>query len=118
MTFGAVVTALLVAAAAPAFAGYGAVAFDEKSAKYGFGWNEETQKRADEMALQGCNSEGCKVVFRVPPKQCGALATGEKGSAWGGNVNRSRDAARLRAIENCQKHSSGKCVLRGSDCNK
>jgi hypothetical protein len=112
-------SALLVSvAAAPAFAGYGAVAFDEKSAKYGFGWNEDTQKRADEAAIQACNSEACKVVIPVPPRRCAALATGEKGNAWGGHVDMSRDAAKLRALENCQKHTSGKCVLRGSDCNR
>jgi hypothetical protein len=113
-------SALLVLAlsAAPAFAGYGAVAFDEKTAKYGFGWNEDTQKRADEAALQACNSADCKVVIPVPPRRCAALATGEKGSAWGGNVGSTRDAAKLRALENCQKRTSGKCVLRGSDCNR
>ncbi len=109
---------ILALSAAPAFAGYGAVAFDEKTAKYGFGWNEDTQKRADEAALQACNSEGCKVVIPVPPRRCAALATGEKGSAWGGNVGATRDAAKLRALENCQKRTSGKCVLRGSDCNR
>ena len=115
----ACISALLVsAAAAPAFAGYGAVAFDEKSAKYGFGWNEDTQKRADEAAIQACNSEACKVVIPVPPRKCAALATGEKGNAWGGHVDVTRDAAKLRALENCQKHTSGKCVLRGSDCNR
>jgi len=109
---------LVTAAAAPALAGYGAVAFDEKTAKYGFGWNEDTQKRADEAALQACNSEACKVVIPVPPRRCAALATGEKGTAWGGSVDAARDKAKLRALENCQKHTSGKCVLRGSDCNR
>jgi hypothetical protein len=109
---------LVMLAALPAFAGYGAVAFDEKTAKYGFAWNEDTQKSADETALQACNSADCKVVFPVPPRRCGALATGEKGNAWGGRVDASRDAAKLRAIEDCQKHTSGKCVLRGSDCNR
>lgn len=112
-------SALLVSvAAAPSFAGYGAVAFDEKSAKYGFGWNEDTQKRANEAAIQACNSEACKVVIPVPPRKCAAFATGEKGNAWGGNVDAARDKAKLRAIENCQKNTSGKCVLRGSDCNR
>jgi len=115
----ACVSAFLVSmTAAPAFAGYGAVAFDEKTAKYGFGWNEDTQKRADEAALQACNSEACKVVFAVPPRRCAALATGEKGTAWGGRVDATRDGAKLRAIEDCQKHTSGKCVIRGSDCNR
>jgi hypothetical protein len=109
---------LVTLAAAPAFAGYGAVAFDEKAAKYGFGWNEATQKIANEAALKACNSADCKVVIPVPPRRCAALATGEKGNAWGGNVNASRDAAKLRALENCQKNTTGKCILRGSDCNR
>ncbi len=109
---------LMICAAAPAFAGYGAVAFDLKTAKYGFGWNEATQKSANEAALQACNSADCKVVIPVPPRRCAALATGEKGNAWGGNVNASRDAAKLRALEDCQKNTTGKCILRGSDCNR
>jgi Domain of unknown function (DUF4189) len=162
-------SALLVSvAAAPAFAGYGAVALDESAGRYGFGWNEDTQKRADETALQGCNVDGCKIVFRVPPRRCAALATSEavkatsqaakatseagKGTseagkatseaakatseagkatseagkatsgagkvAWGGKEAATRDAAKLGAIENCQKNTSGKCVIRGSDCNR
>lgn len=109
---------LLIIATAPAFAGYGAVAFDEKAAKYGFAWNEATQKSANEAALQACNSTDCKVVIPVPPRRCAAFATAEKGTAWGGNVNASRDAAKLRALENCQKNTAGKCILRGSDCNR
>ncbi len=113
-------SALLVLglAAAPAFAGYGAVAFDGKTAKYGFAWNEDTQKRADEAALQACNSADCKVVMPVPPRRCAALATRSRGSTWGGNVGASLDTAKLHALEVCQKHTSGKCVLRGSDCNR
>ena len=96
---------------------YAAVAFDDQTAKYGFAWNEDTQQRADEAALQACNSQACKVVFPVPPHRCGALATAEKGNAWGGSVSASRDNAQLRALENCQKRTSGKCILRGSECN-
>jgi len=60
--------------------------------------------------------QGCKIVFRVPPGRCAAFATAEKGSAWGGSVDDARANAQLRALESCQKHTSGKCVLRGSDC--
>jgi len=110
---------LVMAAAMPAFAGYGAVAFDESAGKYGFGWNEATQKRADDTALQGCNASGCKVVFRVPPRRCAALATSESGKlAWGGKEHATRDGAKLGALENCQKRTSAKCLIRGSDCNR
>jgi clan AA aspartic protease (TIGR02281 family) len=103
---------------APAYVGFGAVAVDQTTAKYGFAWNEDTQTHADEAASQACNAEDCKIVFRVPPNRCGALATAERGNAWGGHVNTMRDTAQLRALENCQKRTSGKCVLRGSECNR
>lgn len=113
---------LMLSAAAPALAAFGAMALDEDTGKYGASWNEKTQKEADEAALKGCNSGGCKVIFRVPPRHCAALATGEKGTsgkiAWGGADKSTRDAARLAAIENCQKHTSGKCELRESECNR
>ena len=113
-------SALLVAlAAAPAAAGYGAVAIDESAGKYGFGWNEDTQKRADEAALRGCNADGCKIVFRLPPRRCGSLATSETGKfTWGGKEHATRDGAKLGALENCQKRTSTKCVIRGSGCNR
>src|SRR5258707_13352193 len=97
IVMGFVALVMLALSAAPAFAGYGAVAFDEKSAKYGFAWNEDTQKRADEAALQACNSDACKVVIPEPPRRCAAFATGEKGSAWGGDGGvRRRPAQRRR----------------------
>jgi hypothetical protein len=102
----------------PGAPAYAAVALDDETAKYGFAWNQDTQKRAYEAALQACASEACKVVFPVPPHRCGALATGEAGNAWGGSVDAARDNAKLRALENCQKRTSGKCVLRGSLCNR
>lgn len=114
---------LVLLAAAPALAAYGAMALDEDTGRYGASWHEDNQKRADEAALKGCNSSGCKIVFRVGPRQCGALATGDKGSsgkvAWGGKNNaRNVDAAKLAAMENCQKHTSGKCEVRESECNR
>lgn len=117
------VSGLLILAATPAFAAYGAMALDEDTGKYGASWHEETQKRADDAALKGCTSGGCKIVFRVGPRQCGAIATGDKGSsgkvAWGGKNNATtRDAAKLAALENCQKHTSGKCEVRESECNR
>ena len=50
---------LAIAGATPAFAGYGAVAFDESTGKkYGFGRDEETQERADDTALRACRAPG------------------------------------------------------------
>lgn len=117
------VSGLIALSTAPALAAYGAMALDEDTGRYGASWHETTQQKADDAALKGCNSPGCKVVFRIGPRRCGALATGEKGTtgkvAWGGKNNAtSVDAAKLAALQNCQKHTSGKCEVRESECNR
>jgi len=111
-----VLTAL---AASPALAGYGAFALDAAAHKFGYSLNQRDQPRANEAALKNCKSDNCKVVFPVGPRQCGALAVSEtKGTAWGGAVKPTRDAAQLRALEDCQKRTSGQCKLRAAGCNR
>lgn len=112
------VALVTVVAAAPAFARNGAFAYDEKTGKYGFSWNEDSQGKADEAALKGCPSDQCKVVFRTGPRECGAIATTEDGKAWGGAKRPRRDAAELAAMQNCQKHTKSQCKIRGAECNR
>jgi hypothetical protein len=107
-----------LASAAPAFAEYGAVARDEATGKYGFAWNEANQKQADDAAIKACNTTDCKVVFKVGPKKCGAMATTDDGKIWGGADRPTRSAAELAAIEGCQKRTKVQCKVRGSECNK
>ena len=66
---------LALLAAAPAFAGYGAIAWDKETGKHGWSWNQSTQRRADEIALSQCGGSGCKIVTRIGSGRCGALAT-------------------------------------------
>ena len=110
-------SALLILSATPALAAYGAFAHDEATGRYGFSWNQETQHHADEVAIKGCNSPGCKVVFRTGPRECGAIALSANGKAWGGAKRQKRDVAELAAMENCQKHTHGQCRVKGSECN-
>lgn len=107
-----------IMAAAPALASNGAFAYDEKTGKYGFAWNEDSQAKADEAALKGCPSEQCKVVFRTGTHECGAIAATEDGKVWGGAKRPKRDAAELAAMQNCQKRTKGQCKIRGAECNR
>ena len=116
-------TAVVVAVAAlsltlPAFAGYGAVAYDQNARTQGFDWDEVSQEKANEAAKRECGSDACKVRFGVGPKMCAAFATPEAGPAWGGSVRKSVDEAKLASLKNCQKHAGKKCVIRESKCNK
>jgi len=108
----------LAVSAGPALAEYGAFAYEEATGKYGFSWNERDQGAADAAALKGCVAEGCKIVFRVGPRHCGAIAMTENGKIWGGADRDGRDAAKLAALENCQKRTKGQCIIRGNECNR
>lgn len=104
--------------AMPASAGYGAIAWDRDTGKYGVSWNQPTPQRAEEAALGECGASGCKVVGKVGPRMCGALATTQDGKHAGAARRKDRDAARLAAVKNCVKDQAGECVVRATDCNK
>ncbi|HEY1795550.1 MAG TPA: DUF4189 domain-containing protein [Stellaceae bacterium] len=108
----------VMASARPALAAYGAFAYDEGAGKYGYSYNEQNQNAADAAAIKGCNSGGCKVVFRTGPQQCGAIAATENGKVWGGARRDQRAAAELAAMQDCQKRSSGQCEVKASKCNR
>lgn len=114
----AALSALFIAAATPAWAGYGALARDQSSGKFGLSWDKQTQKEADAAATKDCGESDCKIVFRTHSHQCGAIATAEKGKAWGAAYRGARDAAALAAINDCQKRTSGQCKVRAAGCNR
>jgi hypothetical protein len=111
---------VLIGGTVPAFASFGAFAYDEATGKYGASWNQASQKEADDAATKGCASEKCKVVFRTNAGQCGAIAATENGKVWGGARRPKRDEAEKAALANCEKRpgAAGKCKVRTADCNK
>jgi opacity protein-like surface antigen len=112
--------ALALAAPAPAFAGYGALAHDQASGKFGLSWDKPTQREADDAAMKDCAETSCKIVFRSTAHQCGAIATAlkEGSTAWGAGLKNSRADAELAAVTGCQKRTEGQCKLRASGCNR
>jgi hypothetical protein len=96
----------------------GAFAYSEIAGRYGYSWNEATETAADAAALKGCGSNGCRVVFRIGPNQCGAIATTADGKIWGGARRGSKAAAELAAMHNCQKRGLTQCNVRASECNQ
>ena len=115
---GLLALALTHLTAMPAFAQYGAIAWDKETGKYGASWNQDTPKRAEEVALGECGATSCKVVIRPGRRECAALATTENGKYAGGAARRGRDDARLAALANCKKGKAGDCTIRVTDCNK
>ena len=99
-------------------AAYGAFAFDHATGKFGFSVNKETQGRADDSALQGCANKTCRVVFRVGPQMCGAIAISDNGEVWGGATRPQSDSAEVAALQNCQRRTGRQCNVRGAECKR
>lgn len=105
-------------AAAPAEAGYGAIAYDQENGKQGAAFDLTSPAAANEAALKACASPGC-IVHAVEPKGCGALALSDKDKAWGGADRDRLEAAKRDAVAHCQTHTqTGTCTVRVSGCNK
>ena len=107
----------LMATAGPAFAGYGALAHDDDSGKYGLSSNEESQAKADDVAMKECGGDKCKIVFRTVARECGAIAAAGTGNAWGAGKHGQKASAELAAMTNCQKRTTGQCKIRAAECN-
>jgi hypothetical protein len=116
----AAVAVVIVASApaTPAFAGFGAIAWDKETGKSGWIWDQPTPKKAAEMALSKCGASGCKVIVHTNAGRCAAIATIGTGKFAGASARKTQDEARLAALSDCQKGKAGDCVVRGSGCNK
>jgi Domain of unknown function (DUF4189) len=121
-TIAAAFSAVLACAAAtpPAWAGYGALARDQATGKFGLSWDRPTPQQAEQAAMKDCAESSCKTVFRTKSHQCEAIATAtkEQSTAWGASVKATRAAAELSAMSDCQKRTSGQCKVQASGCNR
>jgi len=103
--------------AVPAFAGFGAIAWDPETGKSGWVWNQPTKEMAAAEAIRQCGASGCELVVK-PTSVCAALATTADRKFAGAAARKTRDAAWVPVRANCEKGKAGECILRVSDCNK
>jgi len=111
------VAALVGILADPAFADFGAIAYDQHDCAFGRSWHYDNPRRAADVALSECAHPGCKVVLEVGPGQCGAVAVTQNCHGFGWAKRESRDAAQLAAMTECQRYNAGQCSARIVDCN-
>ena len=114
------VTVFALLSATSAFAaGGGAISWDRETGKYGASWNQPTPKRAVEAAISQCGASGCKVVLKVRPMMCGALAISGDNKKAGAAMRKDLDTARVAALTSCQKNKGATdCTVKTADCNK
>jgi hypothetical protein len=113
-----IVASALCLLCSQALAGSGAVAYDQASGHYGFAWNEPSPVVAAQITIRDCASN-CR-IFPVAPGQCAALATSadpQRSTAWGLSMRSAKADAEQSALQDCQRHTVGGCLVRGSMCN-
>jgi len=110
--------ATVLLAALPARAEYGAIAYDGKTGRSGWAVHEPSAPRAAEKAISECGGSDCKVVVKIGPRMCGALARIEGQKHVGAAERPDRDAARLAALNDCKKPNLGECVVKFNECNR
>jgi Domain of unknown function (DUF4189) len=108
----------ILAGAGPAFADFGAIAYDQHNCAVGRSWHYDNPRRAADVAIAECGHRGCQVVLQVGPGQCGAIAITNDCHGYGWAKRDTRDSARLAAMENCQHYNAGQCSVRTVDCNR
>lgn len=103
----AVVAAMLLATAGAASAdSFGAIAFSERTGKFGYSFDHPSRASAENRAMAECNarSGGCRIGIWFK-NACGSVATGTNG--WGSAWAPSRQQAEQSAIRNCSRHTGG-----------
>ena len=108
----------ILLSATPAFAAYGAIAWDRGTGRQGWSWDQSTPQKAAELALSACGASSCKVIIHTVAGQCAALAATADGKFIGASARKTQEAARLAALTDCQKGKAGDCVVKVSRCNK
>ena len=114
----AVALIAMAAGTLPAFADFGAIAYDSHNCAFGRSWRYDSPQRARDVALHECGHPGCRVVLEVGSGQCGAVAVTPNCKGYGWATRRSRDAAQLAAMQECQQRNAGQCSPRIVDCNR
>ncbi|HZU88085.1 MAG TPA: DUF4189 domain-containing protein [Stellaceae bacterium] len=113
---GLILAALL--AAQPAQAQFGAIAYDGKTGCWSMSLNKPTPQAALTSALRECGASGCRVVIRLRPRVCGAVASSGKPRGFGASARSSLEEARRAALADCNKANAGECVVKASSCNR
>jgi hypothetical protein len=96
---------LVLAAAHPAFAQYGALAWSPSTGSSGQAWNASCADEAERSAIGYCGVGDCYSVTWVQ-NGCAALAVGDGGKygwAWTGD----RGTAAYNALQKCNGTTSG-----------
>lgn len=98
-------TQILSATAAFAEDVYGAIATNDETGSWGYGYNYATRAEAEAAALEQCGEQGCQVDVWFA-NACGAVAKDQKTVGWGWAKTRAH--AEAEALSAC---GTGACKI-------
>jgi hypothetical protein len=95
---------------------WGALAFSERTHKYGWAINYNSKRSASERALSECTAGDCEVVLTFA-NSCGAYATSAGDAHWGWAIGYDRADAESKALAQCERRGGG-CRIRVWGCSR
>ncbi len=97
---------------------YGAIAYGRTSGAWGYSYRWESEAKAESVAMENCAQHGddCEVMVWFERK-CGAVASGEGGTAFWG-LGDSDGQARADAQNKCVEGGGKDCEVQVSQCSR
>ncbi|HEX3972356.1 MAG TPA: DUF4189 domain-containing protein [Stellaceae bacterium] len=103
---------------APASPNFGAIAYGAKSGAWGYSYNWNTRKQAEDNALANCkkNASDCEVQVWYQ-RECGAVVSADGGDVYWGTGD-GTGAAGGNALASCKKDGGKNCTIKVEQCSR
>jgi hypothetical protein len=98
---------------------FGAIAYGRHSGAWGYSYNWDTQKEAEENALAQCKKNDgpdCEVMVWYQ-RECGAVASADGDKAYWG-IGDGGGAAGANALASCKKDGGKNCDIQVEKCSR
>lgn len=92
---------------------YGAIAYSRKDGAYGYSNSQDSQKEAEDLALNYCKENGAKCRSMIWfQNSCGAVAAAGRKTGWG--QADTEEEAQTKALKDCGKKN---CEIKVAHCS-
>lgn len=104
---------------APVSPNFGAIAYDRKTGAWGYSYNWNTQREAEDNALAQCKKNDgpdCEVMVWYQ-RECGAVASADGDEAYWGTGD-GEGAAGANALASCKRDGGKNCNIQVEECSR
>lgn len=103
---------------APPKPNFGAIAYGAKSGAWGYSYNWDTRKQAEDNALANCKKNGSDCEVQVwYQRECGAVVLTDGNTVYWGTGD-GTGAAGANALAACKEDGGKSCTIKVAECSR